>query len=582
MAAAGSAPRPPNVVVLLADDAAWGDFSFNGNSNLATPHIDRIAREGAVFERFYVSPVCVPTRAEFLTGRYALRTGVRGLHGGQERFDLDEKTIADAFKAAGYATGAFGKWHNGAQGGYYPTARGFDEFYGFTTGHSGYYFDAPLEHNGRSVRGRGYIADDLTDRALAFIERHRARPFFCYVPFNTPHTPFSVPDADWDRFKDRPLARRAREGSPEDLAATRAALAMCENLDRNVGRILDRLAALHLDAQTIVVFFSDNGPAYFRWNGDLKGKKGTLDEGGLRAPFAMRWPGCIQPGTTVSGLTAAIDLLPTLTALAGIAPVGTKPLDGRDFSPLLFASQAPWPDRQIFAHLSWNRRVGVRTSRYRLDGVGALFDLETDPGQRTNIAAQKPAIAAELTRAVAAWRADIGPLAAASGAITDDRPLPVGFPGLPETTLSASDGTPSGGIERSAKAPNSSYFTAWRNAAGVITWDVEVLQPGDYTAILHYTCAAADIGSTVELRFQNARLEGRIAEGWDPPLLHEDRVPRDTESYLKEFRPLVLGTIRLGGGRGPLTLRASHVAATNVMDLYGLTLVARDPVRSTP
>ena len=176
--AAGAAR--PNVVVFLADDQGWGDVSANGNTQLRTPNIDSLKKDGASLDRFYVCAVCAPTRAEFFTGRYHPRGGVRGVSTGHERLNLDEKTVADAFKAAGYATGAFGKWHNGSQWPYHPNARGFDEYYGFTSGHWGEYFDPPLEHNGKFVRGKGYITDDLTDHALQFIETNKERPFFLY------------------------------------------------------------------------------------------------------------------------------------------------------------------------------------------------------------------------------------------------------------------------------------------------------------------------------------------------------------------------------------------------------------------
>ncbi len=166
-------PRRPNIVVILADDQGWGDLSVNGNTNLSTPNIDSLARDGALFDRFFVCSVCAPTRAEFLTGRYHPRGGVRGVSAGAERLNLDEKTIAQVFKGAGYATGAFGKWHNGSQYPYHPNARGFDEYYGFTSGHWGHYFDPELDHNGELVRGKGYITDDLTDHALRFIEQQQ-------------------------------------------------------------------------------------------------------------------------------------------------------------------------------------------------------------------------------------------------------------------------------------------------------------------------------------------------------------------------------------------------------------------------
>src|SRR4051812_42658875 len=175
-----TAAEKPNVVVILSDDQGWGDLSLNGNSNLRTPHIDSLARDGARFERFFVQPVCSPTRAEFLTGRWHPRGGVHGVSTGAERLDLDERTVAEAFRNAGYATGCFGKWHNGSQYPYHPNARGFQEYYGFTSGHWGEYFDPPLDQNGRATRGTGYLPNDITDHAIDFATgtARAGKPFF--------------------------------------------------------------------------------------------------------------------------------------------------------------------------------------------------------------------------------------------------------------------------------------------------------------------------------------------------------------------------------------------------------------------
>ena len=274
--------RPPNIVVILTDDQGWGDLSVNGNKNLDTPNIDRLADEGITLENFYVCQVCAPTRAEFLTGRYYPRTGVSGVSTGQGRLNYDETTIADVFKEAGYATGAFGKWHNGTQPPYHPNNRGFDEYYGFTSGHWGYYFSPPLDHNGQRVRGNGYVVDDFTDKAIKFIEANQKSPFFCYVPYNTPHSPMMIEERFYGKFRDAKPEMRNRDPDKEDLMMTRAALAMCENIDWNVGRILAKLEELEIDNNTIVIFFSDNGPNSLRWNGDMKGRKGAIDEGGVR------------------------------------------------------------------------------------------------------------------------------------------------------------------------------------------------------------------------------------------------------------------------------------------------------------
>jgi arylsulfatase A-like enzyme len=566
--AAGAQGSRPNVLIILADDQGWGDLSVHGNTNLRTPNIDSLAREGTLLERFFVCPVCAPTRAEFLTGRYHSRGGVRGVSTGQERLNTDERTIAEAFQAAGYATGAFGKWHNGSQWPYHPNARGFSEYYGFTSGHWGEYFNPPLEHNGKFVRGKDYIADDLTDHALAFIEQNRGRPFFCYLPFNTPHSPFCVPQQYWDRFKDKPIVMRGRDGEDEDLPVTRCALAMCENIDWNVGRLLQKLEDLRLRDNTIVVYLSDNGPNSWRWNGGMKGRKGSTDEGGVRVPFFIRWPGRIRAGARVPEIAGAIDLLPTLTSLAGVARVGDKPLDGRDISPLLRGTTSDWPDRMIFSHQ--NGRVSVRTQQYRLDDRGALFDMVADPEQTTNIAKQQPEVAAQLRQTVAAWREEVLPKG------RDERPFPVGYRQFPMTPLPARDGVPHGNIRRSAGAPNCSYFVNWTSPEDRMTWDIEVHTAGEYDVAIYYTCPPADAGSTIELSFQGSTARGRVAPAWDPPLIDDqDRVPRKGESIMKEFRPLQLGTMHLDQGRGLLTLRASAVVGGQVMDVRLITLTLK-------
>jgi len=563
---AAATPRRPNIVVILADDQGWGDLRVHGNVNLQTPRIDSLAREGALFERFFVCAVCAPTRAEFLTGRYHLRGGVRGVTTGAERLNLDEKTIGDTFKAAGYATAAFGKWHNGTQYPYHPNARGFDEFYGFCSGHWGQYFDPILEHNGQVVRGKGFIIDDLTDHALAFIERNKDRPFFCYLPYNTPHSPFQVPDRCYEKFQDGVIEMRHRDPQKEELDKTRCVLAMCENIDTNVGRVLDKLDELRLAENTLVVYFSDNGPNSWRWNGGMKGRKGSVDEGGLRVPCLIRWPGHIRPGTRIPQIAGAIDLLPTLADMATIPVVSRKPLDGTSLTALLEGKAQNWPERMLFSHQ--NGRVSVRTQRYRLDPAGKLYDMTVDPGQDRDVAKENPEITAKLTEAVAEWKREVLPKA------KDDRPFPVGHADFRTAFLPARDGVPSGNVRRSANAPNCSYFTNWTSSGDKITWDIDVLNAGKYEAVVYYTCPKEDIGSTVELHLNESRVQAKVTEPHDPPLVGAefDRVPRSGESYVKEFKPLRLGVFRLAKGRGPLTLRALEVPGRSVMDVRAIML----------
>jgi arylsulfatase A-like enzyme len=566
--ATAQTPGRPNVIVFLSDDQGWGDLGVHGNTNLATPHIDSLARDGAIFERFFVCPVCSPTRAEFLTGRYHPRGGVRGVSTGLERLNLDETTIAQVFKAAGYATAAFGKWHNGLQSPYHPNDRGFDEYYGFCSGHWGDYFDPPLEHNGRFVRGKGFIIDDLTDHALAFIEQNRTRPFFCYVPFNTPHSPMQVTDPYWERFKDKELALRAARPEDESIPMTRAALAMCENIDWNVGRVLAKLQELNLADNTIVLYFADNGPNSFRWNGGMKGRKGSTDEGGVRSPLLVRWPKQIRPGTRVTQIAGAIDLLPTLADLAGVKVTSPKPLDGISLKPLLTATASSWPDRTLVN--SWNNRLSLRTQQYRLDAAGALFDMVADPDQKKDISKERPEVAAKLRAEAAKWREELlGQLG------QDNRPFTVGY--STSTPLPARDGVPHGNVKRSDTAPNCSYFTSWTSKDDRITWDIEVGNAGRYEAFVYYTCPAADVGSAVEISLGTARVQAKVTEGHDPPLYgaEHDRVQRRAESFMKDFKPMRLGEFDLPSGRGQLTLRALDIPGKQVMDVRYVVLTRK-------
>jgi len=567
----------PNIVVFLADDAGWGDFSHSGNTHLATPNIDAIARQGVSLDRFFVCPVCSPTRAEFLTGRYHPRGGVRGVSTGQERLDLDESTIADTLRAAGYATGAFGKWHNGSQFPYHPLGRGFDEYFGHTAGHWGEYFDAPLEENGRMIRTKGYIVDVCTDRALDFIERNATKPFFCYVPFSTPHSPWAVPDEDWQRFKEKPITQQATLPKQEDENHTRCALAMVENQDRNVGRVLKKLDELKLTDNTIVVYFSDNGPNSWRWNDGMKGRKGSTDEGGIRSVCYIRWPAKLLAGRTVTQITGAIDLLPTLAALAGVEHQGDQPLDGQDLSPLLLLRSAVWPDRMIFSH--WAGRISVRTQTHRLDHQGELFDMVMDPGQTTPVTAKQPELARRLRQAVVDWQNEVfeetpDPSQPGQRNAVDPRPLPVGYREFPITMLPARDGQPKGNVQRSSNAPNCSYFVNWTSPDDSMVWLLDVETAGRYEVVIDYTCPEADAGSLIELGSGKNRLTGRVAPGCDPPLYtNQDTLPRPpAESQMKEFRPLKLGVLTLEHGKAPLTLRALKIPGKTVMDVRRVTL----------
>ena len=562
------AQTQPNVIVILTDDQGWGDLSLNGNTNLSTPNIDGLARDGASFDRFFVCPVCSPTRCEFLTGRYHPRSGVYSTSAGGERMNLDEATIADTFRAAGYATAAFGKWHNGMQYPYHPNGRGFDEYYGFCSGHWGNYFSPPLEHNGKIVKGKGFVIDDFTDHAMQFMEQNQDKPFFCYLPYNTPHSPMQVPDRWWNDFKDKKLAMHHRDPKKEKLDHIRCALAMCENIDWNVGRLLKKLDTLGIADNTIVVYFCDNGPNGSRWNGGMKGRKGSTDEGGVRSPLLVHWPKQIKGGLKVMQISAAIDLLPTLADLAGIDVVSKKPLDGVSLKPLLLNQTQTWPERLIFSH--WRNRVSVRTQQFRLDWQGKLYDLQADPGQYRDVSKQNVSLTARLQKAASDFKTNV-----VSGYDKDERPFVIGHADYRYTQIPARDGQAQGNIKRSNRFPNCSYFTNWTSVDDKIVWPVEVGATGRYQVELHYACPPEDVGSTFQLSFGKHRLTGQItqAHASAPRGAEHDRVPRQ-ESYVKDFRVMKLGTIDLAAGRGDLTLQALTIPGSQAME-FRLIMLTR-------
>lgn len=553
----------PNIIVMLSDDQGWGDLGFTGNTFVQTPNIDRIAHEGTILENFYVCPVSSPTRAEFLTGRYHVRSCVNSTTGGGERFNLGEKTIAEYFREAGYATSLFGKWHSGTQYPYHPNARGFEEFYGFCSGHWGNYWNPVLEHNGEIISGEGFIIDDLTDKALDYIRDHKEHPFFMFLSYNTPHSPMQVPDSWWNRVKDRTLSQRATFPEQEDTTFTKAALALAENLDWNIGRVLSLLHSLDLEQETIVIYFSDNGPNSFRWNGGMKGRKGSTDEGGVRSPFCIRWPGHIRKGAVETQLSGAIDLIPTLLGLAGIEYTPLRKLDGIDWGQRLLDEKAPAIDRVLYSY--WGGKTSVRISYYLLDAEDHLYKTDIDRAQRKDVSDKEPEIYERMKRYSNWFKDEL----LADFPKKDTRPFIIGHPQETYSKLPARDARISGPIERSNRYPNCSYFTNWKSPEAEISWNVEVEESGLFEAFIYYTCDKRNIGSTFELRTDRdaENLVFTLDQVNDQPMLGADldRVLRE-ESYVKGFAPCSVGTIPLSKGTATLSLQAKTIRNEEAMN----------------
>lgn len=355
------APPRPNIVLVVADDMGYGDVGFVNGGLTETPALDLLAAEGTcVVQHAAASPVCAPARAALLTGRYPHRTGAIDTleHRGLDRIGLDERTVADDLRAAGYATGLVGKWHNGAfDERFHPTRRGFDEFTGFCGGWQRYW-DWTIEAGGRRVPADGrYLTDVLTDAAVDFVGRHRDEPFFLLLAYSAPHFPLEAPDADVAPFLD-----------PDRLTTAVSRLyGMLRAMDRGIGRVLDELDRLGLTSSTLVVATSDNGPqmtgegdeSIVRFNAGLRGEKGLVAEGGIRVPMVVRWPDGLPALGPLDAFVHGTDLLPTLLAAAGERPAPDRALDGVDALGVLRGEPDPGPDRRCW---QWNRYTPVGAS----------------------------------------------------------------------------------------------------------------------------------------------------------------------------------------------------------------------------
>lgn len=568
LAAAGS---PPNILLILTDDQGYGDVSLHDNPWIETPNMDRIATEGARFDRFFVEPVCAPTRAAILSGRYPTRVGVHGVTRNREVMRDSEITLAELLRDhAGYATGCFGKWHNGAHWPHHPNAQGFEIFVGFCGGHWNDYFDPTLERNGEPFSARGFIADAITDEAINFIsaKAESETPFFCYLPLNTPHTPASVPDTEWRRWKDR--------AEPED-AFTRAMYALCENIDANLGRLLKTIEELGIDEETIVIFLTDNGPNGERLNDGMLGRKGSEMEGGIRVPCFIRWPGKIAAGTVIESNAAHIDLLPTLSTFAGIENPGahTETLDGIDLSGILRGEDDfKMPERY---HYTWRnpKKWSIRSDRYRATEK-TLHDMVEDPGQETNLAQKMPEVHQKLVTAYREWEADAVP--------SSPMPIPVhvGHEESPKVTIKAHEfeilpGEEQGIAYCEVRGWANQWIDRWTDTEAWAECPIQIVSDGRYEVTFRYACPDDAVGSRFQLKAGDASLEFTIEEPWiSAPFPASEQVSQRSGGYLsrKSWKDVVVGELDLKAGETPrmLELRALEMTGAAMPDVKAIIL----------
>ncbi|UCC98495.1 MAG: arylsulfatase [Phycisphaerales bacterium] len=400
----------PNIVFVLADDLGWKDVGYHGGS-IRTPNIDRLAAEGTRLEQFYVQPVCSPTRSSLMTGRYPMRYGLQvGVVRPWANYGLalEERTLAQALKEAGYTTAICGKWHLGhLSSEYLPTSRGFDHQYGHYNGALDYFThirDGGLDwhRNDEPVRERGYTTDLLADEAVRLIERHDVSgPLFLYVPFNAVHSPFQAPQSDIDKHKHIEQKRK------------RIFAAMVTSMDNAIGRIVTALDERGIRENTLIVFCSDNGGVgNVSDNGPLRGQKAQLYEGGIRVPAIVVWPGVLKAGAVVNEPLHIVDMYPTLINLAGGTLEQSLPLDGKNAWPTI-AQGKPTPHEEILLNVTpangaircgdwklvWNASIGANNAGQPTErNVFELFNLAEDPSEKNDLSRKRPQKLRELKR----------------------------------------------------------------------------------------------------------------------------------------------------------------------------------------
>jgi arylsulfatase A-like enzyme len=398
--------------MILVDDMGYADIGSYGATDIRTPHLDRLRRQGVKLTDFYSNgPVCTPTRAAFVTGRYQQRVGLEWAIVSKDHesgLTADQPSIAKLLKGNGYATGIFGKWHLGYPPQFGPNAHGFDEFFGSKSGNHDFYShhdqtgELDLYEQTAKVEKKGYTTDLLTERSVDFIDRHARQPFFAYVAYNAPHWPFQAPD----RPEDVRTTKTWQDGNRKDYGL------MIERIDQGVGRILDALDRHKLTRDTLVIFTNDNGGERYSRNVPLFHRKGSLWEGGIRVPCLIRWPARLKAGGVFPVPAMTMDLTRTILAATGTAPSTSHPPDGIDLLPLL-EGRAPRPaPRPMFWRIerTERRQKAVRRGDWKYvndGGFHMLFNLADDIGERRDVGYAHPEVLSELRGLVDRWEAEL-------------------------------------------------------------------------------------------------------------------------------------------------------------------------------
>ncbi|MGK0196775.1 MAG: arylsulfatase A-like enzyme [Yoonia sp.] len=417
------AAERPNIILVLTDDQGIGDVGIHGNDVIRTPRTDLFAANGVRMDRFYVEPVCAPTRASLMTGRSYYRTGVIHTSRGGAKMAGEESTVAEYLRDGGYRTGIFGKWHLGDNYPMRPQDQGFQETLIHKSGGIGQtpdkpnsYFNPHLWHNGRPIQAAGYCTDVFFDAAMEFIEREKQNNFFVYLSLNAPHTPLEIER----RYTENYTAQGVSE-------TTAKVYGMVENIDDNFGRLLDKLDELDLRENTLLIFMTDNGAQQARYNAGFRGRKSWVYEGGIRVPFFVQWPSGIGRKQRIDRIAAHIDIAPTLLGAAGLKPTGTA-FDGTNLLPM-WQGTGSTPDRTLFfqCHRGLQpqryQNFAAVSQRYKLVGhpgtfgkvdlkIGPqplleLYNLVSDPAEKTDLSSKQPAELKRLRSQYQNWFAGV-------------------------------------------------------------------------------------------------------------------------------------------------------------------------------
>ncbi len=490
--------RQPNIILVMTDDQGYWDTGISGNPDIETPTIDRMAAEGVTFTRFYANMVCAPTRAGLMTGRHYLRTGLYNTRFGGDTLGQNETTIAQVLKSAGYQTGLFGKWHLGRYAQYQPHRRGFDHFFGHYHGHIERYTNPDqVVANGRPVETRGYVSDLFTDAAIDFITRSKSQPFFCFLAYNAPHSPFLM---DTSHFGQPEGDKLIEKYLAKDLPLRTARIyAMVERIDQNLKRLLQSVQDLGIEQETIVIFTSDNGGVSRGYKAGLKGSKASAYEGGIRVPFVVRWPGHFPAGKSTDAMVAQIDLFPTFCELAGVKVPGEIKLDGKSILSLMQEGSGKSPHKYLYH--TWDRytpnpyhRWSIHGERFKLvlhnsqgkkkkiEPMGQLYDLNADPGETRDLARKYPKETQALRTEFSRWFGDV-----TAGQVYQPTAIPVGDAREPAVELQPSWAIlKGGGLEYSFDGYDWDTIDNWESDQGTAVWQIDVLKAGRYAVELSY------------------------------------------------------------------------------------------------